>query len=35
MTMYLGLYVMYNMCSIFGFLAIFHLELDFCFLLCD
>jgi hypothetical protein len=31
MTMYNGLYVMYNMCSIFGFLAIFHLELDFVF----
>jgi hypothetical protein len=34
MNLYHGLYVMYNMCSIFGFLAIFHLELDLCFPSC-
>jgi hypothetical protein len=35
MTMYHGFYVMYDMCSIFGFLATFYLELDLGFLLCD
>jgi hypothetical protein len=35
MTMYHGLYVMYDMCYIFGFISTFYLELDFDFPLCD